>query len=64
VKLTRQEHSALSYASYGLTRRRIAVAMGLQPSTVRDHLRSARYRLCARTITQAVAEAIRQGLIT
>lgn len=42
---------------------RIAFALGIKPETVNLHIMSARRRLGARTREQAIAIAVRLGLI-
>jgi DNA-binding CsgD family transcriptional regulator len=47
----------------GLRQEEIGRRLGIGPETVRTHLRKACARLGAATRTQAVAAALRQGLI-
>jgi DNA-binding NarL/FixJ family response regulator len=60
---TERQLQALQLASRGLTGRQIANRMGLAWGTVRQHLLSARRACGAVNTTQAVAIALRLGLI-
>lgn len=51
------------YLSHGLTSGMVAEAMFLSPATVRDHRRDLRYRLGAKTTSQALCECLRRGYI-
>jgi len=62
--LTQRELSVLKLASEGRTTEEIARALGLGMETVRSHLKKAKTKLEARNRTHAVAEAMRQLLIT
>jgi DNA-binding CsgD family transcriptional regulator len=64
ARLTQRELSVLKIASEGMTADEIARALGLGMETVRSHFKKARTKLGARTRTHAVAEAMRQLLIT
>ena len=61
--LSEPELMVLRYASRGLTTGETAVAVGRSIETVKSHRKHARWKLDARTTTQAVAEAIRRYLI-
>jgi DNA-binding CsgD family transcriptional regulator len=61
--LTPRECEVLRWAYTGLRTSRIAERMGLQDVTVTKHLVSVRRKLKARTREQALAIAIRDGLI-
>jgi DNA-binding CsgD family transcriptional regulator len=61
--LSPMEILTLKYASRGLKAPEIADALGKSYQTVKTQLESARLKLNAKTTTQAVAEAIRRGLI-
>ena len=61
--LTVAEGRALQLLSYGLTVPMAAELLGLSPQTVKDQVKTARLRLGAKTATQAVAIAIRTGVI-
>jgi DNA-binding CsgD family transcriptional regulator len=61
--LTEPELMTLRYASRGLTEPETADALGRSLEAVNDRLERCRLKLNARTTTQAVAEAIRRGLI-
>lgn len=62
--LTVRETEALRYLSRGLTREQTADAMAYSLETVKDWMKSARYKLRAKNSTQACCEALRRGLIT
>jgi LuxR family transcriptional regulator, quorum-sensing system regulator BjaR1 len=64
IGLTQRELSVLKIASEGRTADEIAGALGLGMETVRSHLKKARTKLGARNSAHAVAEAMRQLLIT
>jgi LuxR family transcriptional regulator, quorum-sensing system regulator BjaR1 len=64
ARLTQRELSVLKIASEGRSADEIAKALGLGMETVRSHLKKARTKLGARNSTHAVAEAMRQLLIT
>ncbi|MDX6514239.1 MAG: hypothetical protein QOE36_3743, partial [Gaiellaceae bacterium] len=61
--LTDRELQALSRVADGMSQDEIARELGIGTETVRTHLRKARERLGAATKTEAVAAALRQGLI-
>jgi DNA-binding NarL/FixJ family response regulator len=63
VRLTPREHEVLELLAEGLQLEMIAVRLGIGLETVRTHLRKASDRLGAANRTQAVAIAIRRGLI-
>jgi DNA-binding NarL/FixJ family response regulator len=62
-KLTPREIDVLSLLAEGLQHEEIGRRLGISSETVRTHLRKACDRLGASTRTQAVATALRQGLI-
>jgi DNA-binding NarL/FixJ family response regulator len=62
-ELTEPELMVLRYLSHGLTLGMTAEAVAKSFHTVNSQLRTGREKLGAKTKTQAVAEAIRQGLI-
>jgi DNA-binding NarL/FixJ family response regulator len=64
VKLTQRELDVLALLAEGLQHEEIARRLGIGSETVRTHLRKASNRLGAATRTQAVATALRLGLIT
>lgn len=53
----------LTALSNGRTREQAAADLGCGVETIKEHLKRARERLDATTSTQAVAEAIRRGLM-
>jgi DNA-binding CsgD family transcriptional regulator len=61
--LTSREYDCLAHIADGLRTADIAHCLGIAETTVEMHLRNARSRLGAKTRDQAVAIAIRQGLI-
>jgi len=61
--LTPRQARVLELAAAGLQRKQIAAAMEISEETVKNHLSHARFRLKAQTTAQAVATAIRRGLI-
>lgn len=60
-KLTARERDALAFVMDGLRPDRVAEAMGIARVTVDLHLRSARRKLRARTLPEAVAKALYFG---
>ena len=62
-KLTRRELDVLELLAEGLPHEEIGRRLGISSETVRTHLRKASDRLGASTRTQAVATALRLGLI-
>ncbi len=63
-KLTPRELDVLRLLAEGLQHEEIGRRLGISSETVRTHLRKASDRLGASTRTQAVATALRLGLIT
>lgn len=63
-ELTKREQQVLALLADGLAHEEIADRLGIGSETVRTHIRKASSRLGASTRTQAVATALRQGLIT
>jgi DNA-binding NarL/FixJ family response regulator len=63
-KLTQRELDVLGLLAEGLPHEEIGRRLGISSETVRTHLRKASHRLDASTRTQAVATALRLGLIT
>lgn len=61
--LSRREAEVLTLLAEGLSYEEIAAQLGLHAETVRTHVRRAAARLGAATRTQAVAAALRGGLI-
>jgi DNA-binding NarL/FixJ family response regulator len=64
ARLTQRERDVLSLLAEGLQHEEIGRRLGIGSETVRTHLRKACDRLGAATRTQAVAQALRLGLIT
>jgi DNA-binding NarL/FixJ family response regulator len=62
-KLTQRELDVLGLLAEGLQHEEIGRRLGISSETVRTHLRKASDRLGAATRTQAVATALRRGLI-
>jgi two-component system, NarL family, response regulator NreC len=63
TKLTQRELDVLGLLAEGLQHEEIGRRLGISSETVRTHLRKASDRLGAATRTQAVATALRLGLI-
>lgn len=63
-RLTQRELDVLGLLAEGLAHEEIGRRLGISSETVRTHLRKASGRLGASTRTQAVATALRLGLIT
>lgn len=61
--LTRRETEALQFVAKGLTLQDIGVKMGIRPRTVRFHVDSATTKLGAMKREEAVALAVKAGLI-
>ena len=61
--LTQRESEVLSLLAEGMSHEQIAQRLEIGTETVRTHVRKATDRLGAATRTQAVATALRQGLI-
>jgi len=62
--LTAREVEVLRLLAEGLANEQIGIRLGITSDTVRSHLRKASGRLGAGSRTQAVASALRLGLIT
>jgi DNA-binding NarL/FixJ family response regulator len=63
VRLTDRERDVLTHLAEGLSHDEIGKALGISGETVRTHVQKACERLGAATRTQAVATALRLGLI-
>jgi DNA-binding NarL/FixJ family response regulator len=63
LSLSAREREILRFLSEGKSNKEIAEALGISPDTVRTYVRRAMAKLEADTRTQAVAIAIRSGLI-
>lgn len=62
--LSKRQVECLSAAANGASAKTIARAVGLKPRTVEYHWEEAKRRLNADSLAQAVASAMREGLIT
>jgi DNA-binding NarL/FixJ family response regulator len=62
--LTQREREVLRLLADGLSNEEIGKRLFISPETVRTHVRKAMAKLAADTRTQAVAEALRQSLIS
>lgn len=62
--LAPRELEVLRWTTRGKTASEIAIILQLRPHTVAAYMRSARYKLNAATIAQAVSKAISTGLIS
>lgn len=63
MRLTGRQTAVLEAAARGLCIKRTAKALGLHETTVRNHRAAARRKLGAITTTDAVARALRTGLL-
>jgi len=63
IRLTARERDVLELLARGLRHEQIAERLGIGSETVRSHVRNASERLGAVNRTQAVAIAVRHGLI-
>jgi DNA-binding NarL/FixJ family response regulator len=63
IVITRREREVLQLLAEGHGQREIGTRLSIGTETVRAHLQKARKRLSAATTTQAVAEAMRLGLL-
>ena len=61
--LSRREREVLRLLSHGLTNAEIGDEIDISPETVRIYVRRAIAKLASKSRTQAVATALRQGLI-
>lgn len=61
--LSPREVQVLKLSARGLVKHEIAAELHLAEPTVSDYVKSARSKLCARTVTHAVALAMEQGLL-
>lgn len=61
--LTRRQQEVLVLTSLGHSEREIAATLKISPYTVKEYKRDVRFRLAARTSTEAVGIAFRQGLL-
>jgi PAS domain S-box-containing protein len=62
-QLTRREQESLRLVAMGMTTTAAAEQLGISPETVRTHVRNAMNKLGARTRSQAIAVAMRDGEI-
>lgn len=61
--LSKRQVECLLWAREGKSSTDIGAILGISPRTVDDHLAAACAKLGVRTRTQAVAEAMRRGLL-
>lgn len=59
----RRQLEVLQEMSMGLSYAETAAALGISIETVKEHMKRVRERLGARNTNQAIAEALRRGLI-
>jgi DNA-binding NarL/FixJ family response regulator len=64
VVLTKREREILRMLADGMRNEQVARELAISPLTVRTHVRNAMSKLGAQTRTQAIAEALRQSLIS
>ncbi len=62
--LTTREREVLSYVALGYLNKQIADTLGISTETIKNHITSSLRKLHATSRTDAVVQAIRQGLIT
>lgn len=62
-RLSRREVAVLTALANGMRNDRVAHCLGITRSTVEFHLRNARHKLRANTREQAVALAVRCGVV-
>ena len=64
IPLSDKERSVLlAMGDGGFTRQEAADALGMSVETVKEHLRSARFKMGARNTTHAIVRAVRAGII-
>jgi DNA-binding CsgD family transcriptional regulator len=63
LSLSPRETDVLLHASYGESAKEIAVLLHISEYTVRDYLKTATEKLNSKNRTEAVAKALRLGLI-
>jgi DNA-binding CsgD family transcriptional regulator len=63
IELSPRHKEVLIHAAHGLECKESARLAGLSPETIKDHRKAAMDRIGATNITQAVAIAIRTGVI-
>lgn len=64
MQFTPREREVLAELAGGLSNKEVAQRLGIEPSTVENHLNHIFRKLGAQNRTQAVVLAIRHGLIT
>jgi DNA-binding NarL/FixJ family response regulator len=62
--LTTREREVLGYVALGYLNKQIADALGISTETIKNHITSSLRKLNATSRTDAVVQAIKQGLIT
>lgn len=63
-KITKRQIEVLCLISKGVSQSKIAICLGISPHTVHNHFASIRDRLDVNSTAQAVAVAIREGLVS
>lgn len=61
---TKREREVLQYAANGMENAEIAAVLGISTNTVRSHMRSMMIRMGTHSRTDAVAKALRQGIVS
>lgn len=64
IHLSPREMECLRWAAQGKEAHDISIILNISVHTVRDYLKSARFKLDSATITQAVSKAVQQGVIS
>lgn len=62
-ELTEREHQVLELISQGYTQKEVASELGVSKRTVSSHVYSIQSKLKVKSTTEAVAKAVRQGII-
>jgi DNA-binding NarL/FixJ family response regulator len=63
IELTSRQHEVLTGLSYGMSRREIAVELGISEETVKSHCKDLYVKMGVSDNAQAVAYGFRHGLL-